>query len=282
MELEFSSEQEHISSFFMAYRNDIDIYTEDEMKDKVFYKKLFSRLLNETGLIVNDVYPLGASEKVIEACRKDTDLKRKKIYIVDGDIYLMFSPKSPIDNLYVLDAYCMENLVIDEDAVCNTLCNFMGTKELEDVKKEFDFGTLIDVHKDSLISLFYYKALEKKYSGRFSLYSLARYYDECNNIDLIKIKEEQESIKGRLIQAGVSEIEIIKELELMEENFPKNAETFLRIVSGKDYLIHLVSCHAKKTLEYKTGHSKESWKYNFAQYCKLDRLEHLKMVLLRL
>ena len=67
MELEFSSEQEHISSFFMAYRNDIDIYTEDEMKDKVFYKKLFSRLLNETGLIVNDVYPLGASEKVIEA-----------------------------------------------------------------------------------------------------------------------------------------------------------------------------------------------------------------------
>ena len=120
MGIEFNSEQEQVSSLFTAYRNDVDIYTEDESKDKVFYKKLFSRLLNGTGLRINDVYPLGSSDDVIAACRKDSDVKRKKIYIVDGDIYLMFSPKQPIPYLYVLDAYCMENLVIDEDAVCNT------------------------------------------------------------------------------------------------------------------------------------------------------------------
>ena len=37
MGLEFSSEQEQVASIFTAYRNDIDIYTEDENKDKPFY-----------------------------------------------------------------------------------------------------------------------------------------------------------------------------------------------------------------------------------------------------
>ena len=36
MGLEFSSEQEQVASIFTAYRNDIDIYTEDENKDKPF------------------------------------------------------------------------------------------------------------------------------------------------------------------------------------------------------------------------------------------------------
>lgn len=280
MGIEFNSEQEQVSSLFTAYRNDVDIYTEDESKDKVFYKKLFSRLLNGTGLRINDVYPLGSSGDVIAACRKDSDVKRKKIYIVDGDIYLMFSPKQPIPYLYVLDAYCMENLVIDEDAVCNTLCNFIGTKELEDIKSEFNFDKLIDEHKDSLISLFYHKALEQKYRGYFNLYSLATYYNRRNYLDLLKITAEQEEIKERLIQVGLSENDIITELELMEQKFPKNAETFMKIISGKDYLIHLMSCHAKKSLNYNTGHTKEAWKYNFAQYCKLDRLEHLKTKIL--
>ena len=280
MGLEFNSEQQQVSSLFTAYRNDVDIYTEDELKDKVFYKKIFSRLLNGTGLNIHDVYPLGSSDDVIAACRRDTDVNRKKIYIVDGDIYLMFSPKPVIPNLYVLDAYCMENLVIDEDAVCNTLCNFLGTRELVDVKEQFNFNKLIDDHKDSLISLFYYKALEKKYRGYFNLYSLATYYNRNNELDLSVIMAEQEGIKDRLILAGLSENEINRELELMEQKFPKNAETFLKIISGKDYLIHLMSCHAKKSLGYNTGHRKEAWKYNCAQYCKLDRLEDLKVVIL--
>ena len=101
------------------------------------------------------------------------------------------------------------------------------------------------------------------------------------NISLSNITvTEQDGIKNRLIQAGLSEHEIIAELELMEQKFPKNADTFLRIISGKDYLIHLMSCHAKKSLNYNTGHSKEAWKFNFAQYCKLDRLEHLKTIIL--
>lgn len=192
----------------------------------------------------------------------------------------MFSPKQTIPNLYVLDAYCIENFIIDEEAVCNTLCNFIGTKELKEIKTKFNFNNLIDNHKDALISLFYHKALEQKFKGHFYLYSLATYYDCSNNLDIQKIRSEQDDIKKRLATFGISEDTINEELELMESKFPKNVETFLKIISGKDYLLHLISCHAKKSLDYRTGHTKESWKYNFAQHCRLDRLEHLKTTIL--
>lgn len=65
MGLEFSAEQTQVASIFTAYRNDIDIYTEDENKDKVFYKRLFSRLLEGSGVLINDVYPLGSSKDVM-------------------------------------------------------------------------------------------------------------------------------------------------------------------------------------------------------------------------
>lgn len=107
MGLEFSAEQEQVASLFTAYRNEIDIYTEDQEKDKAFYKKLFTRLLDGSGITISDVYPLGSSQDVIEACQRDTDISRKKLYIVDGDIFIMFSPKPPLQNLFVLDSYCM-------------------------------------------------------------------------------------------------------------------------------------------------------------------------------
>ena len=271
MGLEFSSEQEQVASIFTAYRNDIDIYTEDENKDKPFYKKLFIRLLKDSGINIHDVYPLGSSDDVIEACQKDNDVTRKKIYIVDGDIYLMFNPKQVIPNLFVLDAYCMENLVIDEESVCNALCNFHGEKEYDEIKVLFQFDSLIQQHQDALITLFYYKALDQKYRGYFNLYSLSAYYDKNFNLDLSKIELEQNLIKNNLISEGkITESEFERELSLLERMFPKNADSFLKIISGKDYLIHMISCHAKKTLNHKTGHSKEAWKYNFAQFCKLD------------
>lgn len=281
MELGFSSEQEQIASIFTAYRNDIDIYTEDENKDKAFYKKLFTRLLNDSGIKINDVYPLGSSDDVIDACKKDNDTTRKKLYIVDGDIYIMFKPKEVIPNLYVLDAYCMENLVIDEESVCNTICDFHGEKEYDDIKTLFDFDNLIQEHQDLLITLFYYKSLDQKYRNFFNLYSLSKYYDKNNNLNPTIIESEKTSIKNRLISEGkISQEDFEKELLALESRFPKNKSTFLKIVSGKDYLIHMISCHAKKTLNHNTGHKKEAWKYNFARYCNLDRLQGLKNTIL--
>ena len=237
MALEFTSEQAQVASIFTAYRNDIDIYTEDEDKDRAFYKRLFLRLLEGTGIRVNDVHPLGSSDEVINACNADTDTTRKKLYIVDGDIYLMYNPKQAIDNLYILDAYCMENLVIDEEAVCNTLCNFIGEYELEEVKNLFQYDSVISSHKDKLIELFHHLALHDKYCGYFELKSIGRYYNN-NEFNPSLVDTDISSIKQSILTNGEVTSEVLEsELDRMKTDFPYTSETFMRIISGKDYLI---------------------------------------------
>lgn len=281
MSLEFSSEQEQVASLFTAYRNDIDIYTEDETKDKPFYKRLFTRLLSGTGIKINDIYTLGTSNNVISACSADIDNTRKKLYIVDGDIYLMFSPKKRIPNLYVLDAYCMENLVIDEGSVCNTVYNFYAEKDFEEIKNLLQFNKLIEVHQDALITLFYHKALEKKFTDHFTLKSIAAYYDRDNHLILDRITAEQDEIKARLISNGyLSEEKFQAELESLKLQFPINSSVFMKIISGKDFMIHMIACHASSVLKRNLGLKKEVWKFNMANFCKLDRLADLRETIL--
>ena len=275
MSLVYSSKQEQVASLFTAYRNDIDIYTEDQDRDKLFYKKLFSRLLEGTGINVRDVYPLGSSSDVISACSADTDTTRKKIYIVDGDIYLMFNPKNIIPNLFVLDAYCIENYVIDEESVCNALCNLYAEKECDDIKKIFQFDALIKEHLSSLMDLFYYFALEKKYTNVFKLKSLGAFYTK-DKLNIEAIEKEIKEIKERLLSANIKECDIDSDLAQLMIDFPKIPSVFLRIVSGKDYLIHMVSCHASNVLSIRTKYTKNAWKYNMVQYCDLSRLASLR------
>lgn len=281
MGLEFSAEQAQVASLFTAYRNEIDIYTEDQDKDKAFYKKLFTRLLDGSGVTISDVYPLGSSRDVIDACQRDTDISRKKLYIVDGDIFILFSPKPPMQNLFVLDSYCMENMVIDENAICETLCNRIGTMEFDDLKSAYDYAGLVNAHKDVLIELFFYKSIDQKYRGYFSLYSMGYYYDNNNCLDLNKIQNEKDTIRTNLITSGfLSEVDFEKELIQLRRNFPLTYETFHRIISGKDFLIHMINCHAKKSLNLNTGYNPNVWKYNLAQHCSLSRLSTLKAAII--
>ena len=65
MGIDFSTEVRQASTVFTQYRNTINIYTEDCGKDKKFYVTLFKRLLNDTDIIINDIYPLGNCTNVI-------------------------------------------------------------------------------------------------------------------------------------------------------------------------------------------------------------------------
>ena len=111
-ECEYNADESELKSVFNSYRNDINIYTEDTKLDKEFYVTLFNRLIDKTGIRINDVYPLGNSSTVIKACKDNVDTS-PHLYIVDGDIHLMNVPKQTITGLHVLGRYCIENYLID-------------------------------------------------------------------------------------------------------------------------------------------------------------------------
>ena len=109
-------------SKFFSYRNDIDIYTEDKEADKEFYKTLFKNLFGDE-LIINDITPLGCKVNVLNAFdnQNKTD-GRKKYFIVDGDLELINDNNRKNEkNLIVLDSYCIENYLINEQGIIDFL-----------------------------------------------------------------------------------------------------------------------------------------------------------------
>lgn len=125
---------------FFAYRNEIDIYTEDKKTDKEFYKALLSRLV-EGKVKINDITPLGCKANVLKAY--DDQLKtsnRKKIFIVDGDLDLIIGTnRKSENNLVVLDSYCIENYIVDERASLELLYYSIGSDDRESLGKKQKF-----------------------------------------------------------------------------------------------------------------------------------------------
>lgn len=282
MGLDFSIEQQQISTIFKQYRNTINIYTEDKIEDKQFYIRLLKRVLADTSIEINDIYPLGSSNEVINACKNDKDSSFKKIYIVDGDIFLMYQPKTTIKNLLVLDAYCIENLVIDEISVCHSFYNVLGTKSLAEVQSLINFEYMMKNIKNPLIDLFFNYAISNQYRGFFTLHNIDRFLNNKTlSIDIAKIQAEINHIKNELISLGLlTEEQYQAEISYKQSIYPRDINTVLKIVSGKDFLIPYIRRYCCNVLNFNIHLPNESWKFHFANYCDLTRLTELKMAIL--
>lgn len=142
MKINRGIETRQIESVFYEYRNSITIYTEDCDKDKKFYVTLFKRLLGDTDIEINDIHPLGSCDEVIEACQNDKN-SNPKLYIIDGDIFNMVSPRVEINHLFVLDSYCIENYVIDPDAYYKTYDELDHLHSEDEIRKLVDYNQMM-------------------------------------------------------------------------------------------------------------------------------------------
>lgn len=283
MDLEFNTEQKQVSAVFKQYRNTIDVYTEDKIEDKAFYVNLLKRLTCDTDIEINDVTPLGNKENVIKACKADTDNSRPKIYIVDGDVYLQYQEEEPINHLFRLNAYCIENYVICEDAICNAAYDLNGGRcTKEEIRTKVDFNQTLQSNL-ALINLFFLYSVQVELCKQFHLWHFDSF---CNNektsVDEGKINNRLDEIKKELISSGYSEEEIDLLTQKRQQKFNFSEETLLTIVSGKDYLVPLFS----HIINNKIGGGKiqlpkESWKFQFAKTCNLERLSDLKDAIIK-
>src|SRR5688572_5862788 len=108
-----------ISLFFKA-KNDVDIFIEDS-NDEEFYKVLLQRLTE--GRRIKKIISCKCKTELIKACEADqTDRARKRIYLTDGDIDLIHdSNRKDLKHLHVLEKYCVENFLIEEEGLLETL-----------------------------------------------------------------------------------------------------------------------------------------------------------------
>lgn len=275
--LEYNDEAKRLVSTFLTYRNDIDIYTEDEEKDREFYKALFSRLI-KSEILINDVTPLGCKQKVIDTCRLEPKSNRKKIFIIDGDVTLINGNIIELENLYVLDRYCIENFLIDKDSTCNFIYLNCGTKSKKQLENDLEFENWLNSYSESLISLFIHFAIINHFGGKFTLFNANKYHIKDNGIlsfDSKLVNNDIEILKQEAIE-NYGEVSYNLKLNELCQKWTNSIDNLLKIVSGKDYLIPILLIKTQQFKSSKSLPSLEEIKINLVQHFDTSTLQNLK------
>lgn len=281
--IKLSEQARRLTSTFFTYRNNIDIYTEDDANDKEFYKLLFKRLL-EGKVVINDVTPLGCRKAVINRCKNEPNNGRKKIFIIDGDLSLLNGKREVLDNLYVLDAYCIENMILDEISILKYIYIKCASHSYEDIENMISFEDWLKTYKSSFLELFIHLSIMDLLELPFKLHNAQRYHVKVKgklifDDSLVNqaIQEAVVDIEGKIGKEGYNEIYL-----RIKKTIDYSVESFLKFVSGKDYLIPLI---LMKTNEYRKSNSmpsSEEFKFELIQYCGLSKFENLKKAILSL
>lgn len=282
--LHFSDESKRLVSTFLAYRNDIDIYTEDEPKDKEFYRIVFTKLLSNT-LQINDITPLGSKRNVIERCKNEPDNGRKKIFIIDGDITMIHGANVPnLKNLFVLDGYCIENLLLDKESIVQYIYLNCALKSKDEIENELAFEQWLNTYSNSLIDLFIHFALTDFFGGKFTLFNAHKFHAITNGLATYSndlVEQEIANIKKHILTME-SEVDYLKKYSELKLKWSINISNFLTIVSGKDYLIPILLYKVQSFKRSKALPTVEEAKFMLAHNCNLTRLGPLKTALTQL
>ena len=279
--ISLNEEPLRLTSTFRAYRNDIDIYTEDNDKDKEFYKVLFKRLLKKE-IIINDITPLGCKKSVIKMCNEEPDNGRKKIFIIDGDVTFIHGNNIPENkHLYVLEGYCIENFLIDKETIIHFMYMNCGTKTIEQIESELNYNDWLNEYSTMFINLFIHFALINYFGGYFTLFNANKYH----------VKEGGEMVfNTELVKADIlkTKVEILKLVSFEDYNLKHQdltekwshcVENLTTIVSGKDYLIPLLLLKTKKFKKSKALPTLEEIKFSLVHSSNLSKLSNLKKVI---
>ena len=229
--------------------NDIDIYVEDSA---VGYKKIYKELLNkafENKVKIEHIIPIGDREQVIKECRNNQDnINRKRVYIVDGDLYLLsVNQPNPINGLYVLPRYCIENYLVSKNSLIKVLYEDEPELEKNEIENRMDFQEWLSKNEKPLLSLFILYSLCKRYCPEIQTvaYKVNKLCsDATGTVCPIKTEKRIIELKSHL-ENKIGKIKSEKEISILEEKLEKEENTFIKYISGKDYFLPLLFARIK-------------------------------------
>lgn len=272
---------------FFSYRNDIDIYTEDKVADKEFYRTLFKRVLGNE-IKINDVTPLGCKTNVLNAFdNQDKTDRRRKIYIVDGDLELILDTnRKTTGNLIVLDSYCIENYLIDETGGIELIYFSNGSESRDNLKNKLNFSKWLEYNAPCLIDLFLNFAILRKYGGGPIIKTAHDFLSQNGKqtvLDKASINQYSQDIKSQIIQRlTINGIEnpddtYSNDYSDLSNKWKTDNMTLLRIVSAKNYLLPLLQFRINFCIDKgKSLVPKNSFKLFLADKCDIQRLNFIR------
>lgn len=276
-----SARSNKAKSVFFEEFNDIDIYTEDTA---VGYRKLYAQLLSrhfKERFKINDVFPLGGRSAVLKACEGDVNKRsRPRVYIIDGDLYFLRGDNPELPGLFVLPAYCIENILVCEHAATEFLVDEDPAREYDQLKADLKFDEWISHNESLLIELFIIYAVSMEFTPELPTVSL-KISDYLNGdtgfVDEAKIMAKIESRKNDILLANSEDI-VNARIEALKDRIGSVSRKY-DFISGKDYLLPLLYMRLRKVIKHSA--TSISLRHRFSKNCALDVLTGIDEKILR-
>ncbi len=241
------------SVFYEDY-NDIDIFIEDTA---IGYKKIFKEILIRAfghTLSIDQVFPLGNREQVINECKKhQVSSRRKQLYIIDGDLHLLYgSNPTHLKGLFVLPRYCVENYFLDEEAIIDVVDEEEPNLDKSSIKAELDFSNWLMNNEELLLKLFIYYSICLKHLPHIKTIS-HKVSQLCSSnkgiVDEGKIINRIDEIKSLLSAKESIEFVEVKYNEIYNK-IKKDKNKLIKYVSAKDYLMPLIDSRIRSFAKF--------------------------------
>ncbi|MGS0682632.1 DUF4435 domain-containing protein [Shewanella sp. 125m-7] len=267
------------SSVGLLFRQlqDIEIYVEDK-DSEVFYRELFGRLL-EGRAQIKKVISLGCRNEVIKGAEEQAN-DAPKVFVIDADLFWVTQQFNTNNKrIYQYPFYCVENSLFCKSAAITLIQETLGDKKRELIESELDWNSWIQSIEPHLIELFVIFATAFKLNP--TIKTTSRGFEAI----VTKTKKAPVIFDIEKVTLVISEIknELLKDFSLDEiektaaeiENWTRDKEHNLNIVSGKNFLLPLLSFKLKEHCNLDL--TVKSRNYRLARNCNLEPLDGLRV-----
>ncbi len=277
--LERTDAAKYAMTVFHENYNDFDIYIEDTAPG---YQKIFALLLNRAmgdNVTIERVFPLGSRSTVIETASRELigeAPRRPAVYLVDGDLYLLMGELQDLpDNVVVLPRYCIENFMIEENALALVMDDEVPVDTIEKLRNQFDYQGWLNRAEAPLRELFIIFAIAHKLQS--GIQTVCRGHtsicaDATGEIDQDKVRSICSEITDELItQFGADHISHARD-EI--EGAINRSKCFVSTyVSAKDFSLPLLIARLRSVTRTKAPNI--NLKMRFSRICDTDPLREV-------
>lgn len=281
----FSDVQNVLKRIFSQKEGCIYIFTEDKKDDQIFYELLLKRLSDDTLKIIS-VSPLGSRANVMKRSLEDKNPKVPTLYMIDGDIDILMNEPIESNNLIGLDRYCIENYLCCEIGIISLLVTNYGNPTSH-YKSNLEFKKTLNkfCHDFQKITIRYFVAQQlecqtgfKKATDFFFIRNRGVF-----KIDKTKVNEEikrvENLIKDKLKQNKIKayNVEMNRLIKEVEDNNPYELNNYLKVISGKDFLLPILEKRVKMIESGLNNWSTDQFKRNLAERIDISSLNRVKL-----
>ena len=270
---------------YLDYKNDMFIFIEDiDENSRKIMLELIQRAIDKN-IKIDRLHSCGNRKKVIEKFN-ERNSTRKELYIIDGDLNMLFENQEFQKGLVILNKYCIENYLLDIGSIHKLLYEeAYNINEQEKLEEDFNYINWFNEQNKLLINLFKIYAIEK-YNDlgietvSFSINLLRNRIGKgilCSCSEEL-INKRIENLK-KLIIEKIGNNKFIND-ESFIENKINNRNSDI-IVSAKDYILPLIFDRLKKFAK-NTSSKNETLKFRLARMINIESFKenlepHLKI-----